>query len=389
MYNRGTKYLEKRNYLKAIQCFKKQLRTHSFKELHLNLANAYRALGDISLAEKHYNISNDPATPFADGSFSASYNLALNNLGLLEYWKGDDAAAIKWYKVALELDPGHCDAVWNYGNALLRMSRCESRTGWQAYEYRFKRSGTAVRIDTSIPMWDGVSEGTSICVQCEQGLGDKIMFGRYLSLVASKFESVYVVCHPSLDVFFSDYKIVRSVSESNASCTIGICSLAQYYGVVSEKWLEGKFTNVREFDKSRLNIGCVWTGSTTHSNNANRSCAGYYFSSLASYGNLYGLNPTDPPARSVTALSPRSWEETASIVLGLDVVVTVDTSIVHLCGTLGVPCIMIQPLHETDFRWGPVNGVDTVWYESVRIVPNFGWDKAFKDVKEILECIKK
>lgn len=388
LYNKGTKYLEKRNYLKAIQCFKKQLQTHSFKELHLNLANAYRALSEVDKALKHYTIANDPATPFANGSFSKSYDLALNNLGLLEYWKGNDLGAIEWYKKALELNPSHADAVWNYGNAILRKSNCASSAGWQAYEYRFLRSGSAVTIDNSVPTWDGISNGTSICVQCEQGLGDKIMFGRYLELVAEKFESVYVVCHPSLDVFFSDYKIVRSVAESGAPVTIGLCSLAQHYGIVKENWLDGKFT-AKEFDRTRLNIGCVWTGSPTHSNNANRSCAGYYFSGLASYGNLYGLNPSDPSTRGVTALSPKSWSETASIVLGLDVVVTVDTSIVHLCGTLGVPCIMIQPIHETDFRWGPVDSTSCVWYESVRIVPNNGWDKAFNDVKEILKCIEK
>jgi tetratricopeptide (TPR) repeat protein len=386
LYNRGTKYLEKKNYLKAISCFKKQLRTHSFKELHLNLANCYRGLNDPSLAQKHYVIANAPSTPFADGSFAEEYSLAMNNLGLLAYWHGDDSLAISWYKKCLTLDPTHADAVWNYGNALLRMSNCSSNAGWQAYEYRFKRSGSAVRIDTSVELWDGVTSGDAICVQTEQGLGDKIMFGRYLPLLAAKFKDVYVVCHPSLDVFYSDYKIVRSVAESGCALTIGICSLAMHFGVVGEKWLEGKF-NARKFDQERLNIGVVWSGSPTHSNNANRSCSSHYFSSLANYGNLYNLNPTDVPAKNVAMLKPSTWAETASIVLGLDVVVTVDTSIVHLCGTLGVPCLMIQPIHETDFRWG--YGGNTVWYSSVTVVPNNNWDVAFGDVRRILECLKK
>jgi hypothetical protein len=51
---------------------------------------------------------------------------------------------------------------------------------------------------------------------------------------------------------------------------------------------------------------------------------------------------------------------------------------------LGVPCIMIQPLHETDFRWG-VGLSSTVWYKSVRIVQNSSWESAFAEVRELIE----
>ena len=388
MYNKGTRYLEKGNYAKALQCFKKQGITHSFKELHLNMGNAYRGIMQPSKALEQYKLANDPAIPFADGRFIEHYPLAINNIGLLAYACGDDETAIEHYKSALTLDPLHFDAVWNYASALLRSKNCSSEVGWKAYEYRFKRSGYKNPLDVSLVTWDGISPGRGIVVQTEQGLGDKIMFGRYLRRLTEYFEFVDVVCHPSLDCFFSDYGIVRSVSESSANVTIGICSLAQWFYGTDEKWPEGKF-NVRKFDSKKFNVGVVWSGSTTHANNHNRSCHVRHFSDLASSDTvLYGLNPADAKGKNIVDISSTDWTSTAETVLGLDCVVTVDTSIVHLCGTLGVDCIMIQPMWETDFRWGRP-GDKNVWYDSVTVLENNGWGNVFPKVQKLLAERKK
>ena len=117
MYNRGTRYLEKNNPTKALQFFKKALKEYEFKELYLNLGNAYRLLDQDSLALDSYILANSPNVPFANGTYANEYPLALNNIGLLAYASGDSLAAISMYKRALTIDPLHYDAIWNYGNA--------------------------------------------------------------------------------------------------------------------------------------------------------------------------------------------------------------------------------------------------------------------------------
>lgn len=370
MYNKATKYLEKGNYKKAIQFFKKE--PLDFKEKYLNMGNAYKLIGDNNSAYKCYMRAASLEVPFIDGKYG-EYTLALNNLGLLEYINGNDSLAISFYTAALTLDPLYYEAIWNYSNALLRSSNC--LVGWDMYEYRLKRSN--VKIDNSVARWDG-SPGDTILVITEQGIGDKIMFGRYLKLLEKYFKKVVILCHESLDCIYSDYECVRSSLGFNVS--IPICSLAGIFGIVDGKWLTGV---AHEF--SGYNIGCVWSGSSTHLNNANRSCSGHNFLRLSSYGNLYSLSPDADEIKGIIPLRPKTWSETISYVLGLDLVVSVDTSIVHLCGSLGVPCIMIQPLQETDFRWGTmVNGeYPKIWYDSVTIVSNNGWAEAFSKVIEI------
>jgi hypothetical protein len=384
-YNRATKYLNAGNYAKALQFYK---RAPDFKEKFVNMGTCYRGLLNDGLAVANYTIAAREDVPFYDGSLGP-YSLALNNLGLMAYAYDSDAEAIRLYSSALALDGSYKEAKWNYGNALLRT--CISRgdytseswkLGWSLYEYRFDRGAGSVGMESYLPRWDGVSSGSCIVVMTEQGLGDKIMFGRYVGFLRALFDRVIVVCDPSLDCFFSDYEIARS-SAGLPGVYVPLCSLASVFGIVNEYWLAGKFT-AKELNRERKNIGVVWSGSTTHRNNHYRSCSSRYFASLRDLGDLHSLNPGDAAVAGIKRCTAKSWSETAALVLALDVVVTVDTSIVHLCGSLGVPCIMIQPLHETDFRWG-VGLSSTVWYKSVRIVQNSSWESAFAEVRELIE----
>jgi hypothetical protein len=78
-------------------------------------------------------------------------------------------------------------------------------------------------------------------------------------------------------------------------------------------------------------------------------------------------------------------EETAGFVRSLDTVVTVDTSIVHLAGALGVPTVLANPVNS-DFRWG-IERTDCPWYASVEIVRQSDpgrWDDVFARIAERL-----
>ena len=72
-------------------------------------------------------------------------------------------------------------------------------------------------------------------------------------------------------------------------------------------------------------------------------------------------------------------------VAGASLVITVDTSLAHLCGSMNRECWLLQPLRATDYRWG--HGTHSVLYPSMRIFKNPGnWDVVFKQVKEALDA---
>lgn len=381
-YNKGTKYLEKKNYEKALQFLKRE--KADFKEKFLNLGNAYRGLNNDSLAGENYARAADESLPSFNGQ-RGKYPLALNNLGLLCYRNGDDLAASTLYESALVVDPVNVDTLWNYSISMLRMG-CSGEDidwerAWTMYEYRFQK-GT--KLDRSVPRWFG-GLAPVVTVLAEQGFGDKFQFWRYLWRVRAECGGdVLVQCDPSL------WDFVRMIGFEPTAVARGlgipVCSLAWKYGF-SER---SDYVGGRESTGS--GIGVVWSGSKTHANDKLRSCFPGYFKQFRDFDNVVGLNPGHSFSDIKCGVNG-TWLDTVSVLRSLRLVVTVDTSIVHLAGVVGTPCIMLQPLKETDYRWGVgrvkvANGMaaeDNIWYPGVTVVENNDWAKTFERVRGMVE----
>ncbi len=395
IYNEGTKYLEKGNFKKAVVQLKKALAICPIKEGYVNLANCYRALGyDKNLILETYKKALDPKVDYLQQPESIKSDTcqhALNNIGLHYYTYGDDDTAIKYYNKAIDNNPEFYEAIWNLSTALLRKASAGEvglfKDGWYAYTARFLKS-PPVQLKNkcaNLKYWVPFTKVDSIIVLTEQGIGDNIMFGRYISLLKEYADKIYVQCDPSLEVIFSDYTCVRDASEVSVSCAYPICSL----GILSDvppagDWLKGKF-NAREFPSESFNVGIVWSGSPTHTNNAYRSVPVGRFSRLSKHCTLWGLQPGFSGNKHVRALPCGSWAETASAIAGLDLVIGVDTSVMHMVGSMGCRGWLLQPYKETDFRWGYDGGV---WYPSIEVFPNNqDWDDVFDRVEAAL-CLK-
>lgn len=68
----------------------------------------------------------------------------------------------------------------------------------------------------------------------------------------------------------------------------------------------------------------------------------------------------------INSEAPAEIGDTATLIERLDLVITVDTMIAHLAGTLGVPtCTLL--LHECDWRWMRERE-DTPWYPRMRLL---------------------
>jgi ADP-heptose:LPS heptosyltransferase len=79
--------------------------------------------------------------------------------------------------------------------------------------------------------------------------------------------------------------------------------------------------------------------------------------------------------------------DTAAVIKNLDLVITVDTSIAHLAGGLGVDTWLMRS-SPTDWRW-LMNRTDSPWYPTIRLFkqPTHGdWETM---VQEIVEEVKK
>lgn len=392
-YNRGTQYVIKNNFKKALPLLKKSLSIYESKECLVNMGNCYRSMNtmDAKMMECYKRALDVKVPTLTPGNTEILVN-ALNNLGLAYYSAGDDTRAIDCYTKAIKINPKAWEAWWNCSTARLRQASSGNLSkfpeAWEMYKARFLKT-PPVKLKNhreNMPFWDTISSGEDIIILVEQGIGDCFMWGRYLSEVAKKFKRVFVQADPSLWCMFQpEYKCVIDAIEVESSDLVAypICSLSECFPIEipPADWLKNKFLEPMTFPESdKPNVGIVWQGNREHLNDKNRSLAVNRFHCLTPYVNLYSLDPSFKGSKHVNAININSWDDTARAIRGLDLVISIDTSVIHLCGALGVEAWVLQPLKETDFRWG--NGVNRcVWYPNIEIFNNpNSWEFVFAQV---------
>ena len=78
--------------------------------------------------------------------------------------------------------------------------------------------------------------------------------------------------------------------------------------------------------------------------------------------------------------------ETARLVQEMDLIITVDTALIHIAGSLGKTAFLMLPW-EPEWRW-QINKNDTPWYESVRIIRQRtpgNWSSIIDELTKALE----
>jgi tetratricopeptide (TPR) repeat protein len=322
--------------------------------------------------------------------------------------------ALTAFDAALALDKNSADARHNQALALLLLG--DFRRGFEGHEARWQRSGMpAKRRNFGKPLWLGEYPLTrkTILLHHEQGLGDTIQFVRYATPLARTGAKVMIEVPAALASLLARVEGVSGVVETGAPlpafdvhCPMGslpralrtepttVPASVPYLRADAErlaKWRERieRLPGVR--------IALAWSGSAAHANDRNRSLA------LARFEPLLGLDTVsfvsiqrelrDEDAATL-ARTPRlthvgddlrDFEDTAAVVSLCDLVISVDTSVVHLAGALGRPTWVLLPFWP-DWRW-MLDRDDSLWYPTARLFRQNApgqWDGVLARVREAL-----
>jgi hypothetical protein len=271
------------------------------------------------------------------------------------YAAGHDGEAEALTRAALARELTNPE-LW-FGLASLLLVQGKWSEGFQAFETRPGRRLSPIR-QLPYPEWEGAPlAGRSILVCGEQGIGDEIMFGRFIpalrQLGASRISLAALPTNVrALRQLGADEVFPRegSVSIPRHDCWVMLASLPHRLGVTLETLSGAPYLRAEPTERGL--IGVVERGRPTHLNDAHRSLPP---------GTLQKALP------HAIVVEPRGDVlDSLAQVAGLDVLVTVDTSWAHMAGALGVGCRVLLPAHAQDWRW--LRGrLDSPWYDSVRL----------------------
>jgi tetratricopeptide (TPR) repeat protein len=387
---------------------------------HANLGNALAALGQNVAAEQHLReaLALDPASDevrvnlaglltqlergheaiplFREVLLKAPENAdALTNLGIALLNEGALDEAETHLRAAIVAQPQNAEAHYNLAWLLLLSGRWAE--GWAEYEWRWKLPNFSSRRRAfKEPLWDGGAVNT-LLLHAEQGLGDAIQFGRYAARAKEKAQRVIVeVPRPLVSLFraLPDIDVVATGDPlPRCDAQAPFMSLPRIFASRPENVPPpAPFTASPSFhlDKAtRPRVGLVWAGSPDNKIDRRRKIPTAAFAALLENTDADFVSlQVGPRAEEIDQLPQEKivyacdgvvgdFADTAAVIAQLDLVIGVDTAVMHLAASLGKPTWMLVPFMP-DYRW-LLGRDDSPWYPALRLFRQ-GKGEAWPDV---------
>ena len=319
---------------------------------------------------------------------------AWNNRGRALQLLNRHSEAVASFGKAIEHQKDYADAHFNRALSLLTLG--DLTHGFEHYEWRWKRSGmTDTRRAYGRPLWLGEFPlgHKTILLHAEQGLGDTIQFARYVPLLARGGARVVLEVQPELKKLLGGLPGIVSchargepLPAFDVHCPLGSLPLA----LKTEPSTIPADIPYLQADAQRIakwrplievlpgkRVALAWAGQANHTNDRNRSIDpkllepllaldGFSFVSIqrelrennAAWLTLH-TNVTHVGGELV------DMANTAAVTALVDLVIAVDTSVVHLAGAMGRPAWVMLPF-TPDWRWS-LTGESSPWYPQTRL----------------------
>ncbi len=314
---------------------------------------------------------------------------ACNNVGHALLNLNRSVEAVGWYEKAIAIQEDYATARFGHAVALLKSG--DFRRGWREYEWRWRDCQTP-REDLDVPAWQGEAvAGRTILLHAEQGLGDTLQFVRFAAAVAGRGARVV------LEVPRPLVRLLGPVSGVSAVVACGDpwpavdlhCPLAslpmlldlRIDAIPGAPYLHALPGGPVRVAGAGLVVGLVWAGDPRREQlrcnlvDRRRSASLALLSPLFDVEGVRFLGFQLGEARGQVA----DWDgvvvdamegvtdfaDTAARLGPVDLLISVDTSMAHLAGGMGLPVWMLSR-HDGCWRWLEDRD-DTPWYPSMRI----------------------
>lgn len=342
--------------------------------------------------------------------------------GYVAFKKGDLSTAIRHYERAVSMNPAYPEALHDLGVAYDHVGRVEDakamltecvrlrpdwplprmdlgivklnakdESGWKDYEARHMANGTLV--DYAEPHWEGEDvAGKRFFLLCEQGFGDQIQYLRYAKLLADQGARVLVGVSETLKRWANVQAGASEIYVMGGPINkfdVWAYSMSMPRVTGSITTMGAPSARLARRGKGRGFVGLAWRGNPQHKGDRYRSIPFRAFEPITKdYKCLSFQFAPKPGEHDLFDATQGCFDflDTAMKMLDeCDAMVTCDTSIAHLAGSIGIPTVLLLP-EIMDYRWRIAP--PEFYYPCVRHVVNTSsWDETMAKAREVLKDI--
>ncbi len=447
LFNTGKQLFDQKKYTEALAAFSQLLsKDPNHAPTHYTLALLFDRTGNKIKAVEHAQEALNSATDLTTLNrcsciLTQEDQLEKALVGYLElckqqpdnhFWNynagsllsilNNHEQALTFYKKAIALNPSHEEARLGFSKALLACGYFD--LGWKEFEYRMDYSQEFQRY-FKYPDLDLKSlKGKRILLLAEWGLGDTLHFVRYAKKLKELGATVYLQTFDPLVKLLSacpylDKVIRQGDSLPKADTRIPLLSLPLVFKTTLDTiptdipYLSAQNKLVQEWQKKisadkNFKIGLCWHAKPIYLEDhvyTRRSVPLEKFLplttipgiSLYSLQKNFGTNELNEKMRRIQTFGSELDEahgpfmDTAALIKNLDLIISADTSIVHLAGGLGTPTWVLLP-YSAEWRWLH-DRTDSPWYPNVmrlfRQQKPGDWDTVVYTIATALETLLK
>jgi tetratricopeptide (TPR) repeat protein len=344
---------------------------------------------------------------------------ALVYLNLSSIWaqQGKFAKAKDFAEKSLALNPDSTKAKHNLGMCQLAFGQWQD--GWKNYSASVGTSANRLQVKYADEVeWKGETDGP-VVIFGEQGIGDEINAASMFPDAIERAQRVIIETDPRLAGLwkrsFPEAKVYGTRGKRNVvwdeedrspKYSMSALQLGELFRQTPKDCPGTPFLvadpervmmwNALWASKAKPVVGIAWTGGTRNTAQHTRqwkleelkplfdSVDAHWVSlEYKDAGNLAGTPIVQYPNGTLT----KDYDDTAALVKSLTCIVSMQTSVIHLAGGLGVPCAVGLP-HTSQWRYG-MSGETMPFYSSVRLFRQKDgqtWSPVIKNISDWLKA---